>query len=71
LSCPSGRIFNGRNTSELTYREEKEKYASLADELRELRRAKGRVPAIIASSIGAVYKPSVKDMQQVMKCTDR
>jgi hypothetical protein len=49
FSCPYGRISHGRNTLEFTYRQKKEKYASLAEELRELRRQKVRVPAIIVS----------------------
>jgi cyanate lyase len=64
-------MFHGRSTSEPTYRQEKEKDASFADRLRELGTQKVRVTAIIASSIGAVYKPSLKDLQKVMKCTDR
>jgi hypothetical protein len=43
----------------------------LAEELRELRRQKVRVTAIIVSSMEAVYKPSLKDLQKVLKCTDR
>ena len=71
FSCPYGRISHGKDTLELTYQHKKEKYASLAEELRQLRRQDVRVTAVIVSSMGAVYTPSLKDMQKVLKCTDR
>jgi hypothetical protein len=71
FSCPYGRISHGQNTLELTYRHKHEKYARLAEELRQLSGKKVRVTVVIVSSMGAVWRQSLKDLKKMLKCDDR
>jgi hypothetical protein len=71
FSCPYGYVSHGRNSLERVYEEKKRKYEELAGELRRLRREEVRVTAVIVSSMGAVYGPSLKDLQKVLRCSDR
>jgi hypothetical protein len=43
----------------------------LATELKNLRREQVRVTAVIVSSMGAIYGPSLKDLQKVLRCNDK
>jgi 3-dehydroquinate dehydratase len=70
FSCPYGHISHGRDALERVYEQKKNKYADLANELKRLRREQVRVTAVIVSSMGAVYGPSLKDLQKVLKCND-
>jgi hypothetical protein len=49
----------------------KAKYEELARVLRTERQEKVRVTAVIVSSMGAVYEPSMKDLQKVLRCNDQ
>jgi hypothetical protein len=71
FSCPYGYISRGRSTLERVYQEKKRKYTELARTLKRLRKGEVRVTAVIVSSMGAVYDKSLKDLQQVLRCTDR
>jgi hypothetical protein len=71
FSCPYGYISRGKNTLEQVYKQKKRKYIELARTLMKLRRGKVRVTVVIVSSMGAVYGESLKDLQQVLRCTDR
>jgi hypothetical protein len=77
FSCPYGYISRGRNTLQRTYDEKKRKYAALAQELKRLRREERqergqvRVTVVIVSSMGAVYGPSLKDLQKVLRCNNQ
>jgi hypothetical protein len=71
FSCPYGRIANGQNTLELTYRHKHEKYTRLVEELKRLSGKKVRLTVVIISSMGAVWKQSLKDLQKLLKCDDR
>jgi hypothetical protein len=70
FSCPYGRIAHERDTLEFTYNQKKAKYAELAKAISEIEQKEVRVTAIIISSMGAVYQPSLKDLQKVLKCSD-
>jgi hypothetical protein len=52
------------------YEEKKRKYAELAKELKRQRGEDVRVTAVIVSLMDAVYLPSLKDLQKVLKCSD-
>jgi hypothetical protein len=67
FSCPYGYISHGRDSLERTYEEKKRKYA----ELKNLRREQVRVTAVIVSSMGARYGPSLTDLQKVLRCNDK
>jgi hypothetical protein len=71
FSCPYGYVSRGRKTLERVYEEKKEKYLDLAMNLKRLRREEVCITVVIVSSIGAVYDRSLKDLQKVLKCTDR
>jgi hypothetical protein len=71
FSCPYGYISHGRNTLEKVYEEKKAKYEALARELRTRRQEEVKVTAVTVSSIGAVYGPSMKDLQKVLRCNDK
>jgi hypothetical protein len=64
-ACTYGCISHGRNTLEKVYEEKKAKYEELARELRTRRQEEVRVTAVIVSSMGALYGPSMKDLQKV------
>jgi hypothetical protein len=49
----------------------KAKYEELARTLRNTQPEKVRVTAVIVSSMGAVYGPSMKDLQKVLRCNDQ
>jgi hypothetical protein len=70
FSCPYGRIAHERDTLEFTYNQKKTKYAEFAKAISEIEQKEVRVTAIIISSMGAVYEPSLKDLQKVLKCSD-
>jgi hypothetical protein len=71
FSCPYGYVSYGRNTLERVYEEKKRKYAELARALQRERQEEVRITAVIVSSMGAVYGPSLKDLQKVLRCSDR
>jgi hypothetical protein len=60
FSCPYGCISHGRGTLEKTYEAKRAKYEELVRTLSTLRQEKVRVTAIIVSSMGATYGPSMK-----------
>jgi hypothetical protein len=70
FSCPYGYISQRRDSLKHAYKEKKRKYAELAKELKTQRGENVRVTAVIVSSMGAVYLPSLKDLQKVLKCSD-
>jgi hypothetical protein len=71
FSCPYGYISHGRDSLIKVYEEKKRKYAELANALKRVTGKQVRVTAVIVSSMGAVYMPSMKDLQKVLKCSDR
>jgi hypothetical protein len=71
FSCPYGYIAHGRNKLEQVYEEKQRKYEELRNEISRLREEHVRVTVVIVSSMGAVHKPSLKDLQKVLKCNDR
>jgi hypothetical protein len=71
FSCPYGYISRGLNTLERVYEQKRRKYAELAQELKRLRNEQVHVTAVIVSSMGAVYLPSLKGLQIILKCNDR
>jgi hypothetical protein len=70
FSCPYGCVSHDRDTLEKTYGAKKAKYEELARTLSTLRNEKVRVTAIIASSMGAIYGPSMKDLQKPLRCNN-
>jgi hypothetical protein len=71
FSCPYGYISRGLNTLERVYEQKRRKYAELAQELKRLRNEQVHVTAVIVSSMGAVYLPSLRGLQIILKCNDR
>jgi hypothetical protein len=71
FSCPYGYISHGRDSLIKVYEEKKRKYAELANGLKRATGKQVRVTAVIVSSMGAIYGPSMKDLQKVLKCSDR
>jgi hypothetical protein len=71
FSCPYGCISDGRNTLEKIYEEKKAKYEELARELKTRRQEEVSVTAVIVSSMGTLYEPSMKDLQKVLRCNDK
>jgi hypothetical protein len=69
--CPYGCISHDRNTLEKTYEAKEEKYEELARILNTQREEEVRVTVVIVSSMGAVYGPSMKDLQKVLRCNDK
>jgi hypothetical protein len=71
FSCPYGYISHGRDSLRKVYEEKKRNYAELVNVLKRVTRKQVRVIAVIVSSRGAVYVPTMKDLQKVLKCNDR
>jgi hypothetical protein len=71
FSCPYGCISHDRDTLEKTYEAKKAKYEELARTLSTLRHEKVRVAAVIASSMGAAYGPSMKGLQKILRCNNK
>jgi hypothetical protein len=71
FSCPYGGISHDRNTLEMTYEKKKVKSEELARTLSAHRHKKVRVTVVIVSSMGAIYRPSMKDLQKVLRCNDK
>jgi hypothetical protein len=71
ISCPYGYIAHNQDTLKKTYETKKTKYAELARTLRTQQHKEVRVTAVIVSSMGAVYGPSIKDLQKVLRCNDK
>jgi hypothetical protein len=71
ISCPYGYIAHNQDTLKKTYETKKTKYAELARTLRTQQHKEVRVTAVIVSSMGAVYGPSIKDLQKVLRCNDQ
>jgi hypothetical protein len=67
FSCPYGYISHDRDTPEMTYKKKKTKYEELARTLSTQRHEKVRVTVVIGSSMGAIYGPSMKDLQKVLR----
>jgi hypothetical protein len=70
FSCPYGRIAHERDALEFTYNQKRIKCAEFTRAMSEIEQKEIRVTAVIISSMGAVYEPSLKDLQQVLKCSD-
>jgi hypothetical protein len=62
FSCSYGCISHERDSLERVYEEKQRKYAERAEELMRPRRGRVQVTAVIVSSMGAVYGPSLKDL---------
>jgi hypothetical protein len=71
FSCPYGYICDDRDTLEKVYGEKMKKYEGLANELKLLRHHEVNVTAIIVSSMGAVYGPSLQELRRILGCNDR
>jgi hypothetical protein len=71
FSGPYGCISHIRNTLEKTYEVTKAKYEELARTLRTEQQEKMRATAVIVSSMEAVYGPSMKDLQKVLRYNDQ
>jgi hypothetical protein len=75
FSCPYGYVSqpdeqgNCVNSMERAYRKKHRKYAPLAKAIQEMRGTQVRVTVIIVSSLGAVYKESLKEIGQLTRCT--
>jgi hypothetical protein len=70
FSCPYGQTSEGRNTLESTFEVKSRKYEQLAQEIRELTGKKVRVTAVIVSSMGAVYRESIRRLARVLGIRD-
>jgi hypothetical protein len=70
FSCPYSCISHDRDTLEKTYETKRTKYEELARTLSTIRNEKVRVMPIIVSSIRAIYGPSMKDLQKVLRCSN-
>jgi G:T/U-mismatch repair DNA glycosylase len=70
FSCPYGGISHTRKTLEMTYKK-KAKYEELARTLSTQQQEKMRVMVVIVSSMGAIYRLSMKDLQKVLRCNDK
>jgi hypothetical protein len=66
-----GQIAYDRDALEARYREKQEKDAELARELSRVRHESVQDTAVIVSSIGTVYGPSLKNLQKFLMCNDR
>jgi hypothetical protein len=71
FSCTYGCISHSRNTLEKTYEAKKAKYEKLARMLSTQRHEKARVTVVIVSSMRAIYGPSMKNLQNVLRCNDK
>jgi hypothetical protein len=71
FSCPYGEISHGRDSLIKIYEEKKRKSAELANVLKRVTGKQVRVTTVIVSSMGAVYVPSMNDLQKVLKRNDR
>jgi hypothetical protein len=69
FSCPYGHISHGRDTLETVYERKVAKYQEIAKELRAIRGQQVNVTAIIVSSMGAVYAPSLKALKRILNCS--
>jgi hypothetical protein len=70
FSCPYDYILRRRDSLKHVYEGKKRKYAELAKELKRQRGENVQVTAVIVSLIGAMYLPSLKDLQKVLRCSD-
>jgi hypothetical protein len=71
FSCPYGFISHDRNTLDKTYEAKKAKCAELARMLSTQRQEEVMVTVVIVSSMEAVCRPSMKDLQKVLRCNDK
>jgi hypothetical protein len=71
FSCPYGYLSQGADSLGRVNDQKKRKYAELARKLKRIRREEVGVTAVIVSSMGAVYGPSLKNLQKILKCNDR
>jgi hypothetical protein len=71
FTCSYGCISHERNTLEKVYEEKKAKCEELARELKTRREEELRVTAVIASSMGALDEPSMKELQKVLRCNNK
>jgi hypothetical protein len=71
FSCPYGRIAHERDIGQLTYNQKKTQYAEFTKAISEIEQKEVRVTAVIISSMGEVYEPSLKDLQKVLKWSDQ
>jgi hypothetical protein len=75
LSCPYGYIKQPdehgyrKNSMEIAFSAKHRKYAQLAEEVRVNARIPTRVTAIVVSSLGAVYRESLKELRMLLGCT--
>jgi hypothetical protein len=53
------------------YDEKKRQYAGAAKELKEWSNEEVRVTLVIVSSLGAIYLPSLNDLQKVLRWSDQ
>jgi hypothetical protein len=71
FSCPYGYSSHDEDTLRTVYTRQTEKYQELARELRRIRHQPVNVTAMIVSSMGAVYGPSLKLLGTILGCSDR
>jgi hypothetical protein len=69
FSYPDGHISHDRDTLETVYERKIAQYQELAKEVRAIRGQQVNVTAIIVSSMGAVYAPSLKALQRILNCS--
>jgi Txe/YoeB family toxin of Txe-Axe toxin-antitoxin module len=71
FSRPYGCISHNRDTLEMIYEKKNAKYEELARTLSAQRHEKVRVTVVIVSSMGAIYGPSMKDLQKVLRSNNK
>jgi hypothetical protein len=71
FSCPYAYFSHGGDTLKRVYEEKKRKYTTLAQEVARLREQRVRITAVIVSSMGAVYEESLRDLQGILRCTNK
>jgi hypothetical protein len=71
FSCPYGHMSHDQDTLVAVYAHKTAKYQRLANEVRALRHQPVRVTAVVVSSMGAVYAPSLRGLERVLGCNKR
>jgi hypothetical protein len=75
FTCPYGYISqpdergNRVNSLEQAYKKKHAKYALLAEEIQERANLEVRVTVIVVSSLGAVYRESLKELGKMLRCS--
>jgi hypothetical protein len=71
ISCPTGRISYGENTSQKMYVDKLEKSMMLARDVKAEREMSVEIIPVIVSPLGAVHEQLLKDLSILFMCREK